>query len=46
VLVGTCGIIQGLRRPNVLQMGPNIPHRRLNVNLEGHDATSKSDFRV
>ena len=46
MLIGTCGIIQGLRGPNALQMGPNVPPRRLNVTLEGHDVTSKNDFSV
>jgi hypothetical protein len=46
VLIGTCGIIWGLGRPNVLQMRPNVSPKRLNVTLEGHDVTSKDDFRV
>jgi hypothetical protein len=46
VIIGTCGIIQGIGRPNVLQMSPNVPPRRLNVILERHDVTSKSNFSV
>jgi hypothetical protein len=46
VLIGTCGIIQGLGNPNVLHMRPKFSPRRLNVTLEGHGVTSKDDFRV
>jgi hypothetical protein len=46
VLIGTCGIILELGRPNVLQMRPNVSPRRLNMLLEGHDINSKDDFRV
>jgi hypothetical protein len=46
VLVGMCGSIQGLWRPNVLHLRPNVPPWGPNVTLEGHDVTLKDEIRV
>jgi hypothetical protein len=46
VLVGTCGSIQGLWRPNILYLRPSVPPLGPNVTLEGHDVNLEDEIRV